>query len=80
MNTTVNLNSSVTENTTGYVDLVFVYDRSGSMTDDNVQTELDFIVTVIEQFNRTVGDKLQVIHHTNTEQMHFINNKLLANK
>lgn len=60
VNTTVTTNTSVTTNVTGYVDLIFVYDRSGSMSSSNVQTELDFIVTVMKEFNKTVGDKLQV--------------------
>lgn len=41
------------------VDLVFIYDRSGSMSNSEVQDELDFMVLATEIFDKNVKD-LQV--------------------
>lgn len=42
-----NVTSTVNINVTKPVDLVFVYDRSGSMSEDNVATELEFMKTIV---------------------------------
>lgn len=41
------------------VDVIFIYDRSGSMTEADVETEIFFIETAIKEFDRII-ESLQV--------------------